>query len=265
MLCHTVILAAGHGSRFTGNMPPKPLIPVLGQPMIQHPLTLAKYLCPAPYVVCHYSIAEQLHRLQCVPVTVQHVLPGPAVSLLCMNGQLPEEEPVVVMMCDDVIHPESFGRFYKDAVAQFATQSQLQASVMTTLSPDQSENWSFVSASGVTRQIGYIQEKQRISNKITCGVYVFRKWRVLRQAICRMIADNHSWNSEFFVAPIINHIAGWAQYYDIQPVHFQTVGTPEQLAFYENLHGTHDRIDQAFRRFGHNLDYTEERKSNPCE
>ena len=98
--------------------------------------------------------------------------------------------------------------------------------------------WSFATVSRydpslVTR----IAEKEPISDIATCGVYYFRSWRLLRTAICSMVADNERYNGEFYLAPVYNHMikhGGSVRTFDASEFGFTPVGTPEQLRDWED-------------------------------
>jgi hypothetical protein len=213
------------------------MILVKGEPMLSYPLSLAKKAVhPVPIVICPYELQNTIARMHCTALPVVFPQPGPALSLLCANGYVNEADPVVVMMCDDIIDPNAFQDFVIYSRRMFSESQNLNghinAVMLTTTVEDGSAAWSFVQ-SGSGTNVTHVVEKMRISNRVSCGVFAFRSWALLRQAICKMVAEErYAVNGEFFVAPVINFVRGFTRYFDIPPNCFNTVGSPEQLAAY---------------------------------
>lgn len=105
---HLVPLA-GEGQRFrdAGYVPPKPLVPVAGEPMI---LAAAKSLGPATQwvFVCRrehcdqHPLAEQLRRAHpdCAIIMVDATTAGQASTCYLAEGHLPDERPLLIGACD---------------------------------------------------------------------------------------------------------------------------------------------------------------------
>ena len=228
-----IIPAAGHGQRFrqAGYLQPKPLISVLGQPMLQHVLQAVSSVDPQPLVLCMPVLANAVRALGALPVAVHHTQAGAALTLLCANGQLPDSEPVLIVDCDNIYDEGYFQKFLQHAAELTAVN---YACLLTTESTT-GDNWSFVHGAG--GNVGYVREKQRISNRITCGANAFPSWTTLRAAICHMVAIDETVNNEFYLVPAVNHLRCGAQYYDIPASAFKTVGTPEALQAFEKGKG----------------------------
>jgi len=233
-----VILAAGSGERFAkvGYTEPKPLIPILGEPMINYPLRLAKYVNILATVISTPAILN-LISTPCRTVRVEYPQRGPALSLLCLNGHVPDSAPVLVMACDDRIDHIAFDAFI--AAFRELCAGMDNALVMTTQLQEQREaTAAYAYVHGANEHVSFIYEKKPslLPARIFCGVIGFRRWDIARLAIMRMVCRSEdSVNGEYFVAPAANHISA-VRYFDIPRSAFVTVGTPEALHKFEEEH-----------------------------
>lgn len=230
-----VIPAAGKGQRFrdAGYMVPKPMLPVLYR---NH--TMPMWLAAAGafrnwrdmttiVVTQEDSILMEDGIMSAKMSILRYRQEGAALTILSLLGEFADDDEVLIVNSDQF--------FTGDLTPWFNTLSGSGApdgSMLTFQVSDPNDlRWSYAQVAPhdewlVTR----VAEKQRISPHATAGAYYFRQWRVLRTAICRMVAEGERYNGEFYLAPVYNQLikAGMTvRRYDVGD-DMRCVGTPEQ-------------------------------------
>ena len=238
-----IVPAAGSGHRFRsqGYATPKPLIPVLGKPMIQHVLDVLYMYDSAllPLVLCrtedYAAMAHVLCKLKNTYGVQLRSIPyaqaGAALTVLCANGQVHDAEPVLVVDADNIYTASHVANFM-----QWLAQKRMvsTAGILTTKAPQGAAQYSYVHALERSGRVIEVAEKVHIGNRITCGMNYWPSWAALRGAICNMVKNDDRVNGEFYLAPAFNYGAQPAYCFDIPPTAFRTVGTPEDLKNYED-------------------------------
>jgi dTDP-glucose pyrophosphorylase len=220
-----IVPAAGEGSRFktAGYTVPKPLILARGIPMISRVLDM--FPREKTLVIGREADAELLRIIRGTTVVpIRKLTEGAAITVLCAEGQVFDDEPVFVVNSDNLIL--GVHNFIDFVDATFCDGAMITFHV-------EGGPWSY--AKERHGEIVEVREKQPISNLATAGVYYFRSWRILRNAICQMVAANDRYNGEFYLAPAYNYLirSGMVvRNFTINAHDFISLGTPEDLERY---------------------------------
>ena len=198
--------------------------------MLGHAVQAVKSVDPHPLALVR-CLAGTVIDMGADPVMVRHQQNGAALTMLCANGAVKDDEPVLALDCDNMYDPASFTAFLKVAEAN----AIMGRALLLTTTRYTGDNWSFVQ--GYSNAVFRVVEKRRISNRITCGATLFPSWAELRMAICHMLSRGEKVNGEYYLAPCVNYLTCAAHYHDIPPQAFNTVGTPEDLEAYEKTYG----------------------------
>ena len=230
-----IIGMAGAGSRFSdaGYSVPKPLCRTGSTTMIAKAVeSLGMQDCPHTFVVQHehldkYSWLEShLGNLasEVNIVALDGVTDGAACSLLQAREFIDNDEPLISINSDQVINwdPELF--------VGHCVQEPETSWVMTY--PHNHIKHSFVRV--VDGRVVEAAEKVAISNDATVGVYHWSSGKLFVQGAEQMIADEHTHNGEYYLAPVYNYTCknNIVKPYPVQAINFTPVGTPDDLAVY---------------------------------
>lgn len=235
-----VVPAAGRGSRFLaqGYKGPKPLLSVLGKPLIKWSTDGLRGIGQAQFIflilqehIREYDLDQQLQRLYpgCIVVSVNKVTEGAACTVLLAKPYLKPEEDMAIVNCDNLF-----------LIDVFRAKQQLspEASAIIFYFASNYDRWSYVAtdAQGYARKIA---EKDVISDKATVGCYYFRHARYFIEGAEYMITHNLRTKGEFYVSPVYNILI--EQGHKIQTVpcdlHF-SLGTPEEVENFQALFAT---------------------------
>lgn len=222
-----IIPAAGEGSRFSsaGYDRPKPLIEARGVPMIRRVVDM--FPAERRIVICQKEYERQIQAAsesEVIPIT--KLTEGAALSVLCAEALVNDDDPIVVVNSDNII---------LNGVGDFLTAAGDADGSILTFKVD-SGPWSYARTRG--DRVVQVAEKVQISDNATAGVYYFKSWRILRTAVCRMIAANDRFNGEFYLAPAYNYMIGAGMLvtnYTIPKQNFVSLGTPADLELYNAL------------------------------
>jgi dTDP-glucose pyrophosphorylase len=222
-----IIPAAGLGSRFVeaGYSIPKPLIKARGVPMI----TRVAGMFPNCDIitVCQREFEEAIGVAtlgDTIPIT--KLTEGAALTVLCAESMVRDNAPVLVVNSDNLIDNGEATKFIDYALA-----THCDGAIMTF--PVDGGPWSYANVR--ENRVVQVAEKVQISNLATAGLYYFRSWRILRTAVCRMVAANDRYNGEFYLAPVYNYMVGAGMLvmnYEIKAEDFVSLGTPADLEKY---------------------------------
>lgn len=238
-MLNIVVPMAGHGSRFgkAGYKVPKPLIPVLGKPMIQIVIENLKPSRPHHFIfVCQqvqldsYGLGNLLHHIApgCDIVSVSKVTEGAACTVLLSKDLINNDTPLMIANCDQYIDAK-----IDDYLAAFDLRD-IDGWIMTMTAND--PKWSYI-LSDDKGNITKVVEKKVVSNEATVGIYNYSNGRNFVSAAEAMISKNLRVNGEFYVAPAYDQmINGGARvgYYNIGTVEkgMYGLGTPEDLEIF---------------------------------
>lgn len=236
-----VIPMAGRGSRFAGIKEPKPLIEILGKPMLQWSIESVQYSFPKakPEDYIFISLAEhekQFHITKRVENIIGsgfqiHHLPdvtdGPVCTVMSIEHLLDPEEDFFTIDCDQHIR-----------CSQLATQIQKAqelgwAGLIPTFEA-QSEDYSYVKLDP-QGNASETAEKQVISSHAAAGIYYFSSTNIFMNAAREMVRDNLRTKNEFYMSPLYNIVIKQGGIVRIVPVEeWLTLGTPEDAKHFIN-------------------------------
>lgn len=207
-MLNIVMPMAGRGSRFrdAGYALPKPLIPVLGQPMAR---VVIENLRPGgPHRFIFINLRENLegHGIDrllerwapgCVNITIDRVTEGAACTVLLARDHIDNDDPLMIANCDQWVDVD-----IDDYLAAMDRDSA-DGLIMTMWADD--PKWSYVRLDASGRPVEVV-EKRVVSNAATVGIYNFRRGSDFVRAADRMIAKGLRVNGEFYVAPAYNEL-----------------------------------------------------------
>lgn len=202
-MLNIVVPMSGRGSRFSscGFTLPKPLIPVLGTPMIEVVINNLRprrphrfiFLCLAEHLE-KYPLSETLSANSpgCEIIRVDAVTEGAACTVLLARNHIDNDSPLMIANCDQWIDVDI------EQYLQEMDNSELDGLIMTMTAAD--PKWSYVRV-GPCGRVTEVAEKKVISNEATVGIYNFLHGKDFVHAAEIMIAGNLRVNGEFYVAP----------------------------------------------------------------
>lgn len=232
-----VIPAAGRGRRFLeiGCLKPKPLIKVLGKPLIKWSTEGLKGTDQARFIflvlqehVDNYQIDQELKKIygHCEVIPVAGLTEGAACTVLLAKDKLDLEEEMLIVNCDNMFLID-IGRAKKELAKNDKAMIFYFASNY--------ERWSYVKtdSSGYARKVA---EKEVISDKATVGCYYFVKARYFTEPAEFMIRNNMRIKNEFYVAPVYNILINRGHRVRTFPCDFHfSLGTPEEVENFKSL------------------------------
>jgi len=230
-----LIPMAGEGSRFAseGYTFPKPLIDVLGKPMIQQVVENLNFdaeyifLVRKEHIVKYSGLKETLNKVtsgRYKIVEVDSLTEGAACTALLAKEFINNDEDLLIANSDQIIE------YSKDNFVSIKTLTNVDGIVFTfnALHP----KWSFVK----TNKNGFVTEvaeKNPISNIATCGIYWYRYGKDFVKCAESMIKKNIRVNNEFYIAPVYNEFIENKKSLIPFFVHeMYGIGTPDDLNAY---------------------------------
>lgn len=238
-----VIPMAGLGSRFVkgGYQLPKPLIDVMGKPMIQQVVENLNTDAEFIYLVqkSHYdtyNLGPNLKSItpRCHIIPLDEITEGAACTVLVAKSLINDDTPLLIANSDQYIEWDSNEFLY------VASTSGIDGCVLTFTNDEQENKWSFVKLD----ENGFIQclrEKEPISNKATVGIYYWAKGSDFVKDAETMIQVNDRVNGEFYVAPVYNYgIARGLRFRTHNCKKMWGLGTPQDLEYFLGRHKVKD-------------------------
>jgi NDP-sugar pyrophosphorylase family protein len=229
-----VIPMAGAGKRFAdqGYETPKPLIDILGKPMIAHvlasfdPAQVSRFhlVMQAGHARDFQPAIAELERQYPVQITtVPGLTKGQACTVLAARDGLDPQLPMLIANCDEIIRIE-LGRFLADVEAR-----NLDGLIATFHATD--ARWSFARTdeSGLVVETA---EKVAISTHATIGWYFFRRYQDYQEAALDLIIRDDHRGGEYYVCPVYNYLiarGGRVGIYEVSAEQKIGLGTPAEL------------------------------------
>lgn len=203
-----LIPAAGKGSRFSveGFQVPKPLIPVLGIPMIlwvisnfnltrdDETLILCQEGAELPQTLMEYLKNTNL-RIKFIEI--DYITEGPASSLKILLDQAISEAPIICANSDQYVC-QGIDQFI-DSVREGKSAGQILT--MEASGP----SWSYISRDDKGNIVGVVEKKQ-VSDEATVGVYGWKSKGIALAALNWQQNLNDRVNNEFYVAPTYKYL-----------------------------------------------------------
>ncbi len=226
---------AGEGSRFVkeGYTFPKPLIDVMGKPMIQ--MVVENLDFDAEYIFLVRK--EHIEKYTGLEQTLDQITNG-NFKIVYVNG-LTEGAACTALLAKEFINTdEDLLIANSDQIIEYSFENFNTIKNMTNVDGivfcfnAVHPKWSFVK----TNSRGFVcevAEKNPISNIATCGIYWYRKGSDFVSCAENMVQKNQRVNNEFYIAPVYNEfiIKGKALIpFYVYKMH--GIGTPEDLNLY---------------------------------
>lgn len=205
-MLNIVIPMAGAGSRFAkaGYTDPKPLIPVMGIPMIRlvienlRPSTAHRFIfiCQQSHIDA-YGLKSKLSAWApgCEIIGIDGMTEGAACTVLKAKHLIDSDDALMIANSDQYV-----GVVIDDYLEDMADR-RLDGLIMTMTADD--PKWSFVSMDR-NKLVTSVVEKEVISDEATVGIYNFRHGKSFVRAAEQMILNDLRVNGEFYVAPTYN-------------------------------------------------------------
>ena len=204
---------AGRGSRFdgSGQTKPKPLIDVLGRPMLAWALDSIRDI---PYrrlvFVALQEHEDDFHLSRLLPAIVGHeielillddVTEGQLCTVLAAAELFNDEEDVLIGNADTLVQSE---------LASDIANRPADCAGIISVANLLGDRWSFA-RTDETGRVVEVAEKQRISDHASTGLYYFSSGRQLVSIGNQMIADEERTRGEYYVIPVYQKLiaAGW--------------------------------------------------------
>jgi HAD superfamily hydrolase (TIGR01509 family) len=227
---------AGAGSRFEkmGYTFPKPLIDVMGKPMIQAVVESLNIEANYIYIVqkSHrekYNLDTLLNLItpECKIVDVDGITDGAARTTLLAKEFINNKHPLITINSDQILEWNSSEFLYK------MNELNCDGGIVTFTSSH--PKWSFVKIN----DDGYateVAEKNPISDIATVGVYYWKYGLDYVKYAEQMIEKNIRVNNEFYVCPVFNEaIIDNKKIKTFNVNKMWGIGTPEDLNFYIDI------------------------------
>lgn len=221
-----LIPMAGRGSRFArvGYTLPKPLIPVLGKPMIQHVIDNLHTENTKWLFVALKDHINQYPDLQTLPgemiAQIGHKQ-GAACSASLAFEHLDLDAPIMMANSDQFIDMN---------ILDFLTAGVgCDGAIMTFKSEHPKWSYARVDSEGYIDQV---KEKVVISDNATSGIYLWNRAGDFIAGVNDMIAAGDTHNNEYYVAPSFNYCIKRGKKYRLMEIKRNAMwglGTPEDL------------------------------------
>jgi NDP-sugar pyrophosphorylase family protein len=248
---------SGLGKRFraAGYKVPKPLIPIIGKPMIAHVLEMYRGWDDVLFIVNENHLSDKSLRLE---ETLMQYCPtgkifsiashnlGPSYAVLKARDLLNPETPAVINYCD------FSGRFNLQDMENKLTEYDSLVMTYTGFHPHtlRSSKFAYIKKNANGEVID-IQEKQSYSDdpsseEASAGAYGFRNARLLIDAIEYQVKNQVSFQGEFYTSLTIKSLLklnGSSSSF-LMDQFFQW-GTPEDLSDFNYWNSSLENINRA--------------------
>jgi capsule biosynthesis phosphatase len=234
-----IVPLGGIGKRFQedGYTTPKPLIPVLGVPMVVASLSSLDISSKDNLFVAYKDDLEKyrfedvvrrgLPTLNIQFVQLHNETRGAAETVLhvLMTTRINKEDPVVVVDSDNIYH-DNILPVYRNKPRNL---------VFCHVDEGSNPIYSYIGVEG--ENVTDIVEKTKISKLACTGVYCFRSVETLENAILDILQNNDKQKNEFYMSGVFKHLLETGEEVKYEIISgFDSVGTPNQLKAYCHAH-----------------------------
>jgi len=224
-----IIPMAGRGQRFidAGYGKPKPLIDVVGQPMVRRVIDNVSFgvaHCDIHLIVQkeHVSqvrdeFSDGYHNIH----VLDKVTDGAARTISLIMDKIDPDRPLLIANSDQWLD------WSNAHFVDYCDRSSAYGVIPTFKASGPKWSYAYVLENGV---ITNVAEKLQISDRATCGIYWFRRAYFCFEAIAKMIKAERKTNGEFYLAPAFNemiHDGLEVIEYPVPVMH--GMGTPQDL------------------------------------
>tara|TARA_Y100000356_G_scaffold120853_1_gene113698 strand:+ start:138 stop:857 length:720 start_codon:yes stop_codon:yes gene_type:complete len=234
-----VIPMAGSGSRFRdkGYKKPKPLIDVLGKPMIEAVIENL-HVKDARYTFIlnrQQKESNEIERIirRCVSkasiVYVDGLTDGPARTALHAEKHI-DEDNLIIVNCDQIIRD-----FDAKHIVEFAKLRGADGVVGAFISSSKKNSYMKLDPNG---EVVDVKEKIVISNVATNGLHFWSKGTDFISSAKAMIENNEKYSNEFYIAPTYNYMVKNGK--RVLPFFYNLhlpIGVPQDLERYIDEYG----------------------------
>ena len=227
---NVLIPMAGAGTRFekAGYTFPKPLVDVLGKPMIQTVVDNLNIEANYIFIVrkSHYEeyhLQTVLNNIApgCTIVQVEGITEGAACTTLLAKQYINNDKPLVMANSDQYVEWDSNEFMYS------MVGDDVDGGILAFKSTH--PKWSYAKL-GDNGFVTEVAEKNPISNIATVGIYYWAKGSDYVKYTEQMIEKNIRTNNEFYVCPVYNEAIGDGKNIKVFDVpKMWGLGTPEDL------------------------------------
>ena len=240
---NVVIPMAGAGSRFTkaGYKAIKPLIDVLGKPMIQRVIENLNLVTSRHIFLCQQRHMDEYHLDMVLPwflggsqrkvavVAVPDLTEGAAVTLMAAEAEITDlSAPLLIANSDQFVEDLHMTEF------MYRMQAPgIDAGIVVFDCPDRDPKWSYAAVDLQTGWVTEVAEKRAISSMATVGIYYWKRASDFFRYTKSMISKNIRTNNEFYVCPVFNEaIADGKHVAVFKCGKMWGLGTPEDLSVF---------------------------------
>lgn len=220
---------------------PKPLIEILGKPMIQHAIDNLSTIAEAKRFIfllrdedcTRYHLDSTLRLLagpSCVIIRMQNQTRGAACSALLAVDHIGNDEPLLIVNGDQL-----FGADLNEGLARLRA-AQADAGVLTFSSVH--PRWSYVRLENGD-DIIETAEKHPISQHAIAGFYYFARGADFVMAAQHSIRKDNAVDGVYYVAPVLNELIllnRRLKAVPLPPGSYHTFYSPKKIEEFEHAH-----------------------------
>lgn len=233
-----IIPMAGRGARFAGSgyQVPKPLIPVVGKPMLHWAIQSLDDIPRSQVIVIALQEHETYHATKLIHETVRDaeiillpdVTEGQLCTVLAARDYINSDEDVLVASADT---------FVRSALGAQIVNRPPETRGIISVADMPGDRWSFA-RTDESGHVVEVAEKVRISSHASTGLYYFSSGRELLSVADEMLANGEKTRGEYYVIPVYQKYIrrGWRVELSIVD-EMRDMGTPEALNSFKSLIG----------------------------
>lgn len=226
-----IIPMAGLGKRFKdqGFMSPKPMIEIMGKPMIDWALSCFSGLRSKHrfiFVCLEKDLANGLAETLAGKgeiVALKETPPGATASALAARELLDVDEPLLIGNCDQFIDWD-INDFLREARDWDASTIVFESG---------NPHHSYIAAEG--DRVVDVREKEVISNLACGGIYYYSASSLFIKGAEAQISTDTKTNGEFYISPIFNELITEGKrvtFYEVPNSSAHMLGTPEEVEIF---------------------------------
>jgi len=229
-----IISMAGAGKRFTesGYKNPKPLIDILGKPMIQHAIESLGITGQFIFFIQEKERERLIPLLKkvvpdCIILELNYITQGAACTCLLAKEYINNDTPLVITNCDQILE------WNASAFLKYCEDSNADGCVVTYFADTNKNSYIQLDENGNGIKLA---EKEVISTHSLNGVHYWKHGKYFINSAEELINKNIRANNEFYVSLTYNMMIEKGlkvKSYSLQDSdkHY-SVGTPDQLLEY---------------------------------
>ncbi len=199
-----IVPMAGRGSRFknVGEITPKPLISVLGKPMLYWALKSIDGIKHSQLIF----VALKEHEINFGLKTLLHELYGNNIALVLID-EVTEGQLCTVLAAEEYLNSSedilitSSDTFVKSKIGEHISRKSDDCAGLISVANLPGDRWSFAKVDDTGRVVE-VAEKRRISNYASTGLYYFANGYDFVNEAKRIIENKEKTQGEYYVIPV---------------------------------------------------------------